>query len=227
MAQPTVIKDLARRSEAQIGVITGVLLAGLGTALASVLFGATNRGAPEWIFGAFFVAIVGYGLTWIISGSRDLWRSHVLGVLVLTIPGEEPLFLDAVAVARFHRSGGTRRARGPARLSADLVCEEQVSYEVGQGLRVATHQVHRHKLQITSAELPDVVSGELVIDVPRNGPPSLALNRNKIVWSVKVQVQVPGVPDDTGTFAITVRPALAANALSDREPSDREPGALS
>jgi len=34
------------------------------------------------------------------------------------------------------------------------------------------------------------------------GPPSLSLHDNKVIWTVQVQVQVPGVPDDKGTFAV-------------------------
>jgi hypothetical protein len=49
--------------------------------------------------------------------------------------------------------------------------------------------------------------------------PSLSLHDNEIVWSVKVRVQVPGTRDDTGTFVVTIRPALAPDRSSRRDGS--------
>ena len=55
---------------------------------------------------------------------------------------------------------------------------------------------------MTADRIAGQVSGYLSVDVPVDRPPSLSLHDNKVIWTVQVQVQVPGVPDDKGTFAV-------------------------
>ncbi|MBI3688259.1 MAG: hypothetical protein HY241_13160 [Actinobacteria bacterium] len=205
MAGTVVITDRSRRARSLGLIILGVFLVPFAIAVP----------IPFALVGAAFL----------IGGIRRLWLSHVLGVPTLVVPLAEPLCLGGVLVARFHRSGGTPRARRTPRLSALLVCQERVTYRQGTDDHTVTQEIYRRELAVTTDQVPDTVSGQVVIEVPVDAPPSLTLTHNRVIWSVQVRVQVPGVPDDTGRFALPVLPVVAARVVGDGGAGGRAPGA--
>src|SRR5262249_55825984 len=98
-------------------------------------------------------------------------------------------------------------------LSAELVGAELVTYRQGTTDHTTTREVWRYRLAVTADQVPDTVSGQVSIEVPLGAPPSLALHHNRIIWSVQVHVRVPGVPDDTSAFTVTVLPLVAPQVL--------------
>jgi len=126
-----------------------------------------------------------------------------LGTPTLALPGTEPLALGAVLVARFERSAGSRRGRGPARLTAELVCTEKATRNSLGSPDVETSEILRRALSmwLDRAEAP--LSCRVRIDVP-----------------VQVGVQVEGLPDDTVIFPVTVLPVVTSRVLA-TEPGPR------
>lgn len=224
MAGTEIITDRSRRAKGCSYIIVGAIFGGFSAAIGTI--GLTSDATIGTIgFGLFMGLFALVGAAIVIGGARSVRLSHVLGVPTLILPPGEPLCLGSVLVARFHRSGGTPRAQRAPRLSAVLVCQEQVTYRQGTDDHTVTHQIHRRELAVTPDQVPDTVSGQVVIEVPVDAPPSLTLAHNRIIWSVRVQVQVQGVPDDTGTFQVPVLPVVAARRLGDGGPAGRAPGA--
>jgi hypothetical protein len=149
----------------------------------------------------------------------------VLGVPTLTVSPAEPLCLGGVVVARFHRSGGSRQVRATPRLTAELICQESATYRQGTDDHTVTREVHRRELAVTVDPAPGTVVGHVTIAVPLDVPPSMNLQHNRILWSVKVRVQAPGVPEDSGTFSVSVQPVVAPGAAPPAPRPAREPGA--
>jgi hypothetical protein len=222
MAGTDIVADRSRRSRGWTQIFIGIPFMLIGGAVSStVLFvaggveAATGSGPGP---GGLIAGVVGgifalAGLGSEVAGVRNLWRAHVLGTQTLTVPPAEPLFLGGLLVARFHRRGGTRRARQSATLSAELVCTESVTYVQGTDSHTVTEDVYRCPLPLTPEGLPDTVSARIVIEVPVEAPPSMKLSHNRILWTVQVTVKAPGFPDDVGTFPVPVVPAVAPRAI--------------
>jgi hypothetical protein len=215
MAQTSVIADRSRRRNGWAAIIFGTLFGGIATVITVAALVATidspNPISPFMLacgglFTLLGAAIIAYGI-------RSVWLGHLFGVPTLTVPPGAQLCLGGVLVARFHRQGGTPRARRAPLLSADLVCRERVTYRRGTDDHTVTEEVYRHGLAVATDQLPDTVSGQVFIEVPLGAPPSMALRHNQLIWSVEVRVQVPGVPEDKSSFTMTVLPMVAAEAL--------------
>jgi hypothetical protein len=216
MAQTLVIADRSRRNSGWVSIIFGTIFGGFAAmftafALTETISWTNDTGA---LFGLAFGGLVTIlGGSMVAFGIRNVWLSHIFGVPTLIIPRGAQLCLGGVLVARFHRQGGTPRARRTPVLSADLVCQERVTYRQGTDNHTVTNQVCRRELAVTTDQIPDTVSGQVFIKVPLGAPPSLALSDNRIIWSVQVRVRVPGVPDDEGSFTVTVLLVVAPEAL--------------
>jgi hypothetical protein len=106
---------------------------------------------------------------------------------------------------------------GTPRLTAELICHESATYRQGTDSHTATREVYRRDLAVQVEPAPGTVAGQIAIAVPLDVPPSMRLPDNSIQWSVEVLVQVPGLPDDRGTFDVQVQPVVAGHLLA-REP---------
>lgn len=222
------VADGSRRSTGWAGILLGTSFVGAGAAVAAI----EEAMRPDWdpssfpimgAFGAFFALV---GMVGVIKGVRNVWLSHVLGTPTLTVPPAEPLLLGGVLVARFERRGGTGRVRQAPQLSAELVCAERVTYRQGTDTHTVTREICRSQLPMTADPAPGTVAGQIVVEVPTDAPPSLSLRNNRIIWTVLVHVRADGLPDDTGTFVVPVRPALAARVFEggSSEGSGADPG---
>jgi hypothetical protein len=215
MAQISVIEDNSRRTWGWVSIVFGTVFGGFGATFAAVALWMTitspNPVSPFMVLCGGLFGLVGAALAG--SGIRNVWLRHLFGVPTLTIPGGASLCLGEVRVARFHRRGGRPRARQAPELSAELVCGERVTYRQGTKDHTVTKVVGRHGLSVTTDQIPDTVSGQVSVEIPLHAPPSLALSNNRIVWSVRVRVRAPGVPDDRSAFMVTVLPMVAPEML--------------
>jgi hypothetical protein len=218
MAQTSVIVDRSRRTYARLGVffaIFGTLFGGISLMFTVlVIVSMIDSPNPISLFGLAcggLFTLLGGAI--VASGIRNVWLNHLFGLPTLTIPRGAQLCLGGALVARFHRQGGTPRARRTPALSADLVCRERVTYRQSTDDHTVTKQVFRHRLSVTSDQIPDSVSGQVFIEVPLGVPPSLTLRHNQVIWSVEVRVRAPGVPEDKGSFTMTVLPVVSPEAL--------------
>jgi hypothetical protein len=232
VAETSVIVDASRRAGGWGAIVLGTIFGGFGAVFVAV--GATfmlmDGLPPVALFVLVLPALFAAGGTLaVIRGIRNVWLSHVLGAPTLEVPRDQPLYLGGAMAAQFHRSGGTRRAHRSPRLTADLVCDEQVTYRQGTDNHTVTEEVYRTELTVHHDPESNTAAGRIEIEVPVDVAPSLDLRHNKIIWSVRVRVQVPGVPEDTGKFPVTILPAidarLGARRPDDRKRGDREPGA--
>jgi hypothetical protein len=224
MVTPEVITDHSRRFGGCVSLLFGGIFAAAGSLFLVVGLAAGRMSVIGLVpagFGALF-ALIGGAIA--IGGLRSLWLSRLHGTATLVFPGRQPLYLGGGAVAQYRRTGGARRARNAPRLSAELVGEEQVMYRKGTDDHTVVEEIHRRELAITNDYLPDTVSGQVRIQIPVDVPPTVFLSHNRIVWTVRVTVSVAGVPDDTGTFPVTVLPALA-DAVGAGTSGVPEPGA--
>jgi hypothetical protein len=219
---PEVITDGSRRVGGCVGLFFGTVFGGTGLLFLLVGLAVRDSSAlsilPAAVGGLF--ALVGGAIA--IAGLRALWLNRLLGTSTLMIHGRQPLYLGGSIVAQYRRTGGARRARNAPRLTATLVGEERVTYRQGTDDHTVVEEIHRRELAITNDYLPDTVSGQVSIQVPADVPPTVMLGHNRIIWTVRVTVSVAGVPDDTGTFAVTVLPALADAVAAS---GGHEPGA--
>jgi hypothetical protein len=225
MSGTLVIRDRSHRNEGWTDIGCATLGAGFGVGVTMLL--AAELAHPDrfdpvgfpvslLFMGFGSLAAVG-GTVEVFLGFRRLWLGHVLGVPKLVVPSVPLLCLGAVVVARFVRSGGSQRVTGTPRLTAELICQESAN-DTGAYERV-TREVYRRDLAVQVDPAPGTVAGQIEIAVPLDAPPSMRLSNNRIQWSVNVHVQVPGLPDDTGTFKLQVQPVVADPVLA------REPGA--
>jgi hypothetical protein len=189
-----------------------VLVGGFG--LDRIVSIVGGNGQDTLFFGFFGLMLLG-GAAAVYFGVRSIWFSHLLGVPTLIIPAGEALCLGGVVVAQFVRSGGTARAQYPPRLSAELICEESVSYQQGTDTSTATREIRRHQLEVAADDVPGKVSGRVMIKVPVDAPPSLELSHNRIMWSVTVGVRVVNLPDDSGRFKVKVLPVVAGRVVGE------------
>jgi hypothetical protein len=227
MVTPELLSDRSRTFGGCVSLVFGTIFAGVGllfVVIGLAVTGASAIGVFPAAFGALFTLVGGFLA---ITGLRALWLSRLLGTSTLMIPGRQPLYLGGGAVAQYRRTGGARRARNAPQLSAMLVCDEQATYRKGTDDHTVTEEIYRRELAITNDYVPDTVSGQVTIRIPADVPPSIMLGHNRIVWTVQVTVRVAGVPDDTGTFAFTVLPALAGTVgtVGGGASDGHEPGA--
>jgi hypothetical protein len=242
MTQQLVIADHSRRSLGRIAVVIGAIIAGFGAAgaMCGVGYASLVVVDPKAPVSAAVPALgcglcLLPGLVVLAFGVRKVRLSRQLGVPTLTLPRAEPLCLGGPVTAWFCRSGGTAPVVGTPALSAELVCQEQVTYRQstyrwgtdgtyrqGTDDHTVSHEVYRRPLPVTAGQVAGQVSGHMSVEVPVDRPPSVKLYHNKVIWTVRVQVRVPGVPDDEGTFEVTVLPVVAARLLGD---AGRIPGA--
>jgi hypothetical protein len=229
MSGTQVIVDRSRRSRGCVGIGCGTVFGGFGLAFVFAV-GTQTFADPDpgggFLPGSLFLVAIGsvfalIGGTALVFGVRNIWLSRVLGVPTLTIDRPDLLRLGGVAEARFHRAGGSRRVRATPQLNATLICEESATYRQGTDDHTVTHEVHRRNLELIVDPTPGTVGGQMVIAVPLEFPPSMHLRHNKILWSVKVEVHVPGMPDDTSTFGVSVHPVIATGATP---PTTTPPG---
>jgi hypothetical protein len=231
MSGTQVIVDRSRRGRGCLGIGCGTVFGGFGVAflvgVVAAIFADGLASPTHGGFGGFLVAqfMLGIGSVFVAGGGaalffgvRSLWLGHVLGVPTLVVPSAPPLCLGAVVVARFGRSGGSRQVAGTPQLTAELICHESTTYRQGTDDHTATREVYRRDLAVQVDPAPGTVAGRIAIAVPLDVPPSMRLSHNRIKWSVKVLVQVPGLPDDSGTFAVWVQPVVAGPVAA------REPG---
>lgn len=206
-----VVADRSRRSRGWLGIVLGGVFGGFGTIFLVLLAAAASAAPTPWFLVVAVVPLVFTvgGAVAVVAGIRNLWLSRVLGVPTLVLPNGTALSLGETVTARFHRAGGSRRARQAPRLTADLVCKEHVTYRQGTDDHTVTREVRRRELAVRDDQLPDSVSGQVTVAVPADVPPSMSLRHNGIAWSVEVRVEVPGVPVDTGTFAVVVLPQVS------------------
>jgi hypothetical protein len=159
--------------------------------------------------GGFFVF---FGLSSVayVLRRRRLWR--LFGVAKLSIPDGASFCLGETRPARFTRTGGEPRARQAPLLSAALVCTEWISYRRGTTNHTSAKEVNRIGLSITANQLPEAISGRVLIQVPPAVQPSVFLPSHRLIWTVEVVVRVAGLPDDKKSFTITVLPSIVAGA---------------
>ena len=218
MAQTSVIVDRSRRTNGCGAVILGTLFGGFGVTFMVSLI-VSRIASPDPISLLFGFACGGpfalLGGAIVASGIRNVWLSHLFGVPTLTIPRGAQLRLGGALVARFHRQGGTPRALRTPVLCADLVCRMTVTiYGTGPDKHTTvTEEACRHRLTVTTDQVPNSVSGQVFIEVPLGMPPSTAPGHNQVIWSVEVRVRAPGVPEDKSSFTMTVLPVVAPEAL--------------
>jgi hypothetical protein len=206
-----VVADRSRRQRGWLGIVLGGVFGGSGAVFLVLLAAAAVAAPTPWfllvaVVPAIFV--IG-GAVGVVLGVRSLWLSHVLGVPTLVLPNGTSLCLGETVAARFHRAGGTPAARQSPRLTAELVCEERITYRQGTDDHTRSQPVLRRELAVRTGQAPGTVSAEVTVAVPVDVPPSMSLPHNEIAWSVVVRVEVPGVPVDTGTFAVVVLPQVA------------------
>jgi hypothetical protein len=206
-----VVADRSRRRRGWTGIALGTVFGAIGTvSLAGLAAFAIGDPTPWFLVAAVIPLLFALGgAAGVVFGIRNLWLSHVLGVPTLVLPSGTSLCLGETVTARFHRSGGTRQARQAPQLTADLVCEERVTYRQGTDDHTVTREIERRELAVRTDQAPDTVSGQVTVPVPVDVPPSMTLPHNGIAWSVEVRVEVPGVPVDTGTFTVVVLPMVA------------------
>jgi len=157
--------------------------------------------------------VVATGERWhpLISMEAARRGKHIYCEKPLSVTLAEGLALRA-AVQKYgvvFQWGTQQRSSANYRLTAELVCEERVTYRQGTDDHTRTEEILRRELAVRTDQVPGTVSGEVTVAVPVDVPPSMALHHNGIAWSVVVRVEVPGVPVDTGTFAIAVLPRVS------------------
>jgi hypothetical protein len=212
MTGTEIIADRSRRAGGWVAIVGGGFFGAVSTAIgatALVVTIADPNPVSGIVAGVGGIFMLGSTVA-VVRGVRGVWLSHLLGVPTLVLPIGGQLYLGGGLTAAFHRTGGTARARRDPRLTAELVCQEKVRYQQGTDTHTARREVLRRELAVTTDQVPDRVSGQVMIAVPVDVPPSIKLRHNEIVWSVQVKVRATGVPDDIGTFVIQVLPALAA-----------------
>ena len=119
-----------------------------------------------------------------------------------------PLYLGATSELIYRRT--LRGANEVESLSATLRCTEWVRYRVGTDTHTATHTVWKEELPPATV-VPSVeqVEGRWRIAIPRELPASFVAPANELRWVVDVTLRAGGVPDDTTSFTLLVRPEVA------------------
>jgi hypothetical protein len=212
MAQKSVVPDNSRRDRGRALIVGGLALVGVGSSCTTAFFDPVFENSGAGFRAGCMVAVILSGVVMVPFGVHDLRKRRRLGTPTLMVPGGLRLPLGSVVPARFHRPGGRPLTWSSVTIKAALVCEEQATYSDGSISRTATSVVLRRELAVTRDQTSTQAAGVLTIEIPLTGPPSLNLTLNRIVWWLEVYVRGPGVPEDTSRYAMTILPAVAAEA---------------
>ena len=85
------------------------------------------------------------------------------------------------------------------------MCIESATYQQGTNTRTVTETVFEQPLEVVADNTStEEIQLDWMLRIPGGLPPSLDVYRNKVNWSVKVNVAVDSFPDDDSTFPILV-----------------------
>ena len=207
------IVDQSRHRRGRTAITCGVVIGGIGAIFTLVVVSVAIRSPATLAATLCSVPVAIGGVTLFARGRRNLQLSRWFGTPTLIVPSGQRLYLGGVVPARFQRVGGQGHDWSSAVILAELVCIERVRYTQGTDTHTVSREIGRQRLVVIPDRNPSLVSAQVQIGVPLTGPPSLGLPDNKIIWSVRVLVSAPGVPDDTSSFVLTVLPIVAAEVL--------------
>ena len=107
-----------------------------------------------------------------------------------------------------------RRSLELRRVLIQLVLRESATYRRGTDSHTVVHDtvIDQHEGPGRQLARGDVLAEACTLQVPVDSMHTLELARNKLIWLVRIQVEVPGTPDVTEEIVITVVPDLVEEA---------------
>lgn len=200
--------DRSRSSGAVVQVVFGTVFVGISGVISAASASLGDGGGFTLFPGAFGLLFVAIGLFVLGRGLRQFWLRYLLGTPTLFVPSTDILLGDTVTT-RFERRGGSRRGReGHREITASLISRETVTYRRGTDTETVHHDGRRTPLPVTMDDHPQAVAGRIQVVIPKDWPPTITLNHNKVQTVVEILVHAPGLPEDRSNFTVPVRPAL-------------------
>lgn len=170
---------------------------------------------PVWWLPLIFLGLFGlFGLLLLVGFVQSMIRWLATGETIVELD-HEPLSPGDTTGVRIALTGRhTINA-----LRATLECRERVVFRRGTNTVTEYHAVVERELVALAETVgrDDRPIVEVPLVIPRDVPPSFEGSNNSIRWSIRVVVDLPGLPDLDERFALRVLPRAAAEVVADRE----------
>ena len=162
-----------------------------------------KSGQPNGCLTAFLVPFVLVGLGLIFAFFRQLLVLFNPRPLLTLSPGV--LAPGETAYLQWRFAGAAGRVR---RLQIVFEGREEARYR--RGTSTYTDRETFASVKVLDTTQPfEIANGSTGFAVPAGAVPSFAATHNKVVWSLKVQCEIPAWPDSEEEYEVVVRPMIA------------------
>lgn len=190
------------------------LIGGIFTTVGG-LMAVGGYASDEWALVIFGLIFGGMGLLVMVIGIHSWMGESLFETLDLRTPRPDTLLGEEVT---FELEFRARKAFRIDKLTAVHKLTETAIWRRGTDSTTYTEELH---VQTDESFAPrDVKAGETVqhsvtFRMPAEAPGSFESSNNKLTWTFHVDLDVPGWPDPSTTWQVTMRPYLAPDALED------------
>lgn len=186
-----------------LGKLIGLIFASLiwnGIVWTIAWFAVIRSQEREGCVVAFLALFALIGLLLIYSTFRQLLVLFNPRPRLTLSPGS--LKLGEVAYLQWRLTGATGGAR---RLQVTLEGKEEVRYRRGTGTHTEIKPFATLPI-VDSTDSYQMLSGSTSFAVPADTLPTFASENNKVIWTIKAQLEIANWPDSEEEFEILVRP---------------------
>ena len=176
--------------------------------LFSLIFVVVGIGDESWAFIAFGSLFVVIGVGLLIYAAMGMYTRFRLGAPIVTFSPETLRVGDSFNMTYEHT---LRQAIEVKSFTVELIFREVATYQQGTDTRTVTHN---HIIDTFDLLGGHFQSGHIwhetfEMTIPADGMHSLDVRRNKLKWIVKIQMDIPRLPNFVEEYELTILPEMA------------------
>ena len=176
--------------------------------LFSLIFVVVGFGDESWAFVAFGSLFVAIGIGLLIYAGMGMYTRYRLGAPIVTFSPETLRVGDTFKMTYEHT---LRQSVEVTEFTVELIFREVATYQQGTDTRTVTqnHIIDTFEMLPGHFQSGHIWHETFEMTIPADGMHSLDVRRNKLKWIVKIQMDIPRLPNFVEEFELTVLPEMA------------------